>query len=61
MELDYKDIDERIPKVVRLNNAFDVVEVLPSYDNAGQITALLGANVAWEMIALLTWRKKHTI
>ena len=39
--------------------AFDVVEVLPSYDNAGQITALLGANVAWEMIALLAWRKKR--
>jgi len=36
---------------------FDVVEVLPAYDNAGQITALLGANVAWEMIALLAWRK----
>ncbi|MBI5877066.1 MAG: agmatinase [Chloroflexi bacterium] len=39
--------------------AFDVVEVLPSYDNAGQITALLGANVAWEMIALLAWQRKH--
>jgi len=38
--------------------AFDVVEVLPAYDNAGGITALLGANVAWEMIALLAWRKK---
>jgi agmatinase len=38
--------------------AFDVVEVLPSYDNAGQITALLGANVGWEMIGLLAWRKK---
>jgi agmatinase len=40
--------------------AFDVVEVLPAYDNAGGITALLGANVAWEMIALLAWQKKMT-
>lgn len=40
--------------------AFDVVEVLPSYDNPGAITALLGANVAWEMIALMAWRKKNS-
>ena len=39
--------------------AYDVVEVLPSYDNAGQITALLAANVAWEMIALLAWKRKN--
>ncbi|MBI3734111.1 MAG: agmatinase [Chloroflexi bacterium] len=38
--------------------AFDVVEVLPAYDGPGQITALLGANMAWEMIALLAWRRK---
>lgn len=41
--------------------AFDVVEVLPSYDNAGQITALLGANLAWEMLALLAWRRMHAL
>lgn len=39
--------------------AFDVVEVLPAYDNAGQITALAAANVAWEMIALLAWKRKN--
>jgi agmatinase len=31
---------------------FDVVEVSPPYDGAGQITALLAANVAWELLAL---------
>ncbi|HST55817.1 MAG TPA: agmatinase [Solirubrobacteraceae bacterium] len=31
---------------------FDVVEVSPPYDSAGQITALLAANVAYEMLAL---------
>ncbi|MGN6380375.1 MAG: agmatinase [Gaiellales bacterium] len=30
----------------------DVVEVAPPYDSAGQITALLGANIAWEAISL---------
>jgi agmatinase len=32
--------------------AMDVVEVAPSYDGAGQPTALLGATIAWEGIAL---------
>ncbi|MDX6552472.1 MAG: agmatinase, partial [Gaiellales bacterium] len=32
--------------------AADVVEVAPSYDSPGQPTALLGATVAWEAIAL---------
>ncbi len=32
---------------------FDVVEVSPAYDNAGQVTALHGAAVAYEMLALL--------
>jgi agmatinase len=32
---------------------FDVVEVSPPYDNAGQVTALHGAAVAFEMLALL--------
>jgi agmatinase len=31
---------------------FDVVEVAPPYDGAGQPTALLAANVAWEFLAL---------
>jgi agmatinase len=31
---------------------FDVVEVSPPYDSPGQITALLGAAVAYEMLAL---------
>ncbi|MFL5895751.1 MAG: agmatinase [Thermoleophilaceae bacterium] len=31
---------------------FDVVEVSPPYDNAGQVTALLAANIAYEFLAL---------
>jgi agmatinase len=31
---------------------FDVVEVSPQYDNAGQGTALLAANIAYEFLAL---------
>jgi len=31
---------------------FDVVEVSPPYDSPGQITALLAASVAYEMLAL---------
>jgi agmatinase len=31
---------------------FDVVEVCPPYDGPGQITALLAANIAYEMLAL---------
>ncbi len=31
---------------------FDVVEVSPPYDSPGQITALLAANIAYEMLAL---------
>ncbi len=30
----------------------DVVEVSPTYDGPGQITALAAANVAWELLAL---------
>lgn len=33
-------------------SGFDVVEVSPPYDNAGQVTALLGASVAYEFLAL---------
>jgi agmatinase len=36
---------------IRLAGA-DVVEVSPPYDGPGQITALAGANVAWELLAL---------
>ena len=32
---------------------FDVVEVSPPYDTAGQTTALLAANVAYELLALI--------
>ena len=31
---------------------FDVVEVCPPYDHPAQITALLAANIAYEMLAL---------
>ena len=33
--------------------AFDVVEVAPQYDGPGQVTALLAANVAYEMLSLV--------
>jgi agmatinase len=36
----------------------DVVEVYPSYDGPGQITALLAANVAYELLTLVAVRKK---
>jgi len=36
----------------------DVVEVSPSYDGPGQITALLAANIAWEILALLALRRR---
>lgn len=38
--------------------AYDVVEVLPSYDH-GQITALAAANIAYEFMALTAARKEH--
>ena len=33
--------------------ALDVVEVAPQYDGPGQVTALLAANVAYEMLSLI--------
>jgi agmatinase len=30
----------------------DVVEVAPAYDSPGQITALLGATIAWEAVSI---------
>jgi len=39
--------------------ALDVVEVAPQYDAAGQITALLAANVAYEMLSLIA-RSRRT-
>jgi agmatinase len=36
--------------------AADVVEVSPSYDGPGQITALAAANVLWELLALRATR-----
>jgi len=38
---------------------FDVVEVLPTYDGPGQITALAAANVAFEMLSLVALERKH--
>ena len=38
--------------------AADVVEVSPSYDSPGQITAVAAANLAWELLALRAARDK---
>jgi arginase family enzyme len=35
---------------------FDVVEVIPSYDS-GEVTAILAANLAFEMISLSALRR----
>lgn len=37
---------------------FDVVEVSPPYDGPGQITSLLAANLAYEMLALVAASKR---
>src|SRR5438874_1650075 len=37
---------------------FDLVEVIPSYDGPGQITALLAANRYWELLALIALGKR---
>jgi agmatinase len=36
---------------------FDVVEVAPAYDGPGQVTALLGATVMYEMLSLVALRR----
>jgi agmatinase len=36
----------------------DVVETAPPYDGPGQPTALLAANIAWEMLALVALRER---
>ena len=41
----------RALKGMRLTGA-DIVEVAPAYDGPGQQTAILAANVAWELLAL---------
>jgi agmatinase len=38
---------------------FDCVEVSPPYDSPGQQTALLAANVVWEVIALYALARAH--
>ncbi len=38
--------------------AADVVEVLPAYDGVGQVTALLAAHVAYELISLVAWSRR---
>jgi agmatinase len=40
--------------------AMDVVEVAPSYDGPGQPTALLGATIAWEGLALRAVERSRT-
>jgi agmatinase len=37
---------------------FDVVEVAPTYDGPGQVTALLAANVIFEMLSLVTLARR---
>lgn len=37
---------------------FDVVEVSPAYDGPGQVTALHGATIAFEMLALTAVAKR---
>ena len=37
----------------------DVVEVYPQYDGPGQVTALLAANVAYELLTLVAVKKKN--
>jgi agmatinase len=37
----------------------DIVEVYPQYDSPGQITALLGATVAFEFLSLIARLRKH--
>lgn len=38
--------------------AADVVEVLPAYDGPGQVTALLAAHVAYELISVVAWGRR---
>jgi agmatinase len=40
-------------------SGFDVVEVSPAYDNAGQVTALHAAAIAFEMLALLAVARRR--
>ena len=37
---------------------YDVVEVYPQYDGPGQVTSLLAANMAYEMLSLVAGRRK---
>jgi agmatinase len=37
---------------------FDVVEVAPTYDGAGQVTALFAANALFEMLSLVALRRR---
>ena len=39
----------------------DVVEVAPAYDSPGQITALLGATIAWEAVSLHALARAGTL
>ena len=37
---------------------FDVVEVAPQYDGAGQVTALFAANAIFEMLSLVALSRR---
>lgn len=39
---------------------FDIVEVAPPYDNAGEITSLLAANIVFEFLSGLASQKKNS-
>ena len=39
---------------------FDVVEVAPSYDGPGQITALFAANAMFEMLSFLALARRKS-
>ena len=37
---------------------YDVVEVAPAYDGAGQVTALFAANAIFEMLSMITLARR---
>jgi agmatinase len=39
---------------------FDVVEVIPAYDDAGETTAVLAANLAFEMVSLVALQRRDS-
>ncbi len=52
------EVLELVRSIKDLNfKAFDVVEVLPAYDNEGEITAYLAANIVFEYLSILASKK----